>query len=147
MFSLAELPLNAQPILVFYLSDVWSTYLTSISSQETAHLFQTHYLPLLPNYTIGEGVIMDIFCTKWSIDPYTLGSYTHIPVGSVDGVSDLRVLGEKIMSLEEEDGGLWFAGEHAGLADLATVNGALSSGKQAAIHVLHELFGQKEHET
>jgi hypothetical protein len=145
MFSLAELPVNAQPVLAFYLSDTWSTYMATLSSSEITFLFQSHYLPLLPNYT-PDCCIIDVFVTNWSADPYTFGSYTHVPVGSVDGVNDLRILGEQIFSLREAKGGLWFAGEHAGLADLATVNGALSSGKQAATHVMHELFGKKEQE-
>jgi len=141
MFSLAELPINPQPVLVFYLSDAWSTYLTSLPSKDIAHLFQTHYLPLLSGYT-PECVITEVFCTNWSEDQFAFGSYTHIPVGSVDGIEDLRILGEQVFALEKGRGGLWFAGEHAGLADLATVNGAMSSGAQAAKFVLHELFGE-----
>jgi len=145
VFSLAELPVNAQPVLAFYLSDKWSSYIALLSPSEIALFFRTHYLPLLPNYN-SECCILDVFFTNWSADPFAFGSYTHVPVGSVDGINDLRILGEQIFSLKEAKGGLWFAGEHAGLADLATVNGAVSSGKQAAIHVLHELFGKKEQE-
>ena len=103
-----------------------------------ADLFQTHYLPLLPNYT-PDCVIQDVFWTDWTNDPFSFGSYTHIPVGSENGIDDLTVLGDKIAHLSHGDGGLWFAGEHAGTADLATVNGAMSSGSSAAIQVLRAL--------
>jgi monoamine oxidase len=143
VYSLASLPVNAQPVLMIYLSAEWSTVLTSLSPHDIVELFQTHYLPILPNYGV-DCAISDVFCTNWTNDPWSYGSYTHIPVGSDAGIDDLRVLGEKIASGESGQGGLWFAGEHAGLNDLATANGALSSGKQAAVHVLHDLFGRKE---
>jgi len=39
------------------------------------------------------------------------------------------------MELPKVRGGLWFAGEHAGRWDLATVNGAMTSGTMAALDV------------
>ena len=57
----------------------------------------------------------------------------------LDGVDDLRILGEKIVGLGNGPGGLWFAGEHAGRSDLATVNGAMTSGSLAAVEVLKSL--------
>jgi hypothetical protein len=62
-------------------------------------------------------------------------------VGSLNGVDDLRILGEKIVGMTDAPGGLWFAGEHAGTSDLATVNGAMTSGKLAAVDVL-KTFGE-----
>lgn len=138
MFSLASLPVHAQPVLVVYLAGAWSTYLTSQSYDEIADLFESHYLPCLPNYT-SECTILDVFHTNWTRDPFSYGSYTHVPVGSLDGVDDLRILGEKIVGLGKGFGGLWFAGEHAGTSDLATVNGAMTSGGLAAVEVLKSL--------
>lgn len=138
MFSLANLPVNAQPVLVVYLAAAWSTYLTSQSSDEIVDLFESHYLPCLPNYT-SECAILDVFHTNWTRDRFSYGSYTHVPVGSLDGVDDLRILGEKIVGLSNGSGGLWFAGEHAGTSDLATVNGAMTSGALAAVGVLKSL--------
>jgi monoamine oxidase len=135
IFSLANMPVHAQPVLVVYLAGAWSTYLRTLPHAEIADLFRQHYIPLLPNYSEA-CAINDLFCTNWTSDPFSYGSYTHVPVGSLDGVEDLRILGEKIMSLSNGDGGLWFAGEHAGTADLATVNGAMASGASAAINVL-----------
>jgi polyamine oxidase len=139
MFSLARLPLHGQPVLAVYLADAWTTYIASESAVAIVDLFQKHYLPCLPNYT-SDCLISDVMCTSWATDPWTYGSYTHVPVGSVDGVDDLWVLGERIVGLEGGVGGLWFAGEHAGTGDMGTVNGAMTSGRDAAVNVLRE-FG------
>ena len=56
-------------------------------------------------------------------------------------MGDLRILGEKIFDLENGTGGLWLAGEHAGTADVGTVNGAMTSGTLAAVEVL-KAFGE-----
>ena len=136
MFSLANLPVNSQSVFGVYLAGAWSTYLTSQSPMSVIDLFQTHYFPLLPGYK-PEFKIVDAYCTDWTNDPFSYGSYAHVPVGSVNGVDDLRVLGEKIVG--EGGGGLWFAGEHAGTGDLATVNGAMTSGMLAANDVLASL--------
>jgi monoamine oxidase len=138
IFSLASLPVNSQPVLVVYLAGAWSTYMLSQSEASIIELFESHYLPFMPNYTNSHR-IKDLFCTNWTNDEYSNGSYTHIPVGSVDGVDDLRVLGTKILDLSGGRGGLWFAGEHAGTADMGTVNGAMASGVNAAYEVLKAL--------
>lgn len=144
MFSLASIPVHAQPVLVVYTADAWSSFLARQTVMAIADLFQTHYLPLLPNYS-GGCVIQDVRCTNWTNDRFTYGSYTHVPVGSKNGLDDLFVLGERIVGIGQGKGGLWFAGEHAGTADLATVNGAMSSGSSAASQVLQAL-GEGHHD-
>ena len=138
MFSLANLPVNAQPVLVVYLAAAWSTYLSSQSSNEIVDLFESHYLPCLPNYT-SECAILDVFRTNWTSDPFTYGSYTHVPVGSLMVWMTSGSWREKVVGLRNGPGGLWFAGEHAGTSDLATVNGAMTSGSLAAVEVLKSL--------
>jgi Flavin containing amine oxidoreductase len=140
MFSLASLPVNAQPVLAVYLAGEWSTYLMSQTPKEIVHIFEVHYLPCLPNYT-DRCTVLEVYCTNWTNDPFSYGSYTHIPVGSLDGVNDLHILGEQIVGLSNGKGGLWFAGEHAGTSDLATVNGAMTSGSLAATEILKS-FGE-----
>jgi polyamine oxidase len=137
-FSLATLPIHAQPVLAIYTADAWTKYLATKSDAEIADLFENHFLPSLPNFTQA-CIITDIFRTNWTGDPFAYGSYTHVPTGSEDGIDDLRVLGEKIMELPGGGGGLWFAGEHAGIWDLATVNGAMTSGTMAALDVWRTL--------
>ena len=134
VFSLASLPVNAQPVLVIYTAGTWSTYLTTKSDDEIADLFETHFLPSLPNFR-SDCIVTDVFRTDWASDPFSYGSYSHVPTGSEDGIEDLRILGEQIMELPKVRGGLWFAGEHAGRWDLATVNGAMTSGTMAALDV------------
>jgi len=65
----------------------------------------------------------------------------------MNGIDDLCILGEKIAGLCDGDGGLWFAGEHAGTSDLATVNGAMSSGSSAANQVLRAIGEVPHHDT
>lgn len=134
VFSLATLPVYAQPVLAIYTAGEWSAYLATKSDEEVAALFETHFLPCLPNFA-SECIITDVFRTDWAGDPFAYGSYTHVPTGSEDGLDDLRILGERIMDLPGGGGGLWFAGEHAGRWDLATVNGAMTSGTMAALDV------------
>lgn len=140
MFSLAALPAYPQPVLAVYLADSWTTYCAFLSNDAIKSFFEIHYLPRLPNYS-RDYPIVDVLRTNWSADPWTYGSYTHIPVGSRNGYEDLKVLGEKITGPEQGIGGLWFAGEHAGTGDVGTVNGAMMSGRNAAIKVL-EAFGE-----
>jgi monoamine oxidase len=138
MFSLAGLPVHPQPLLAVYLAGSWTTYLASLPDSAIKDLFETHYLPKLPNYS-RDHAIVDIVRTNWSEDPWTYGSYTHIPVGAENGYESLKYLGERIMGPENGVGGLWFAGEHAGTGDIGTVNGAMMSGRSAALQVLKAL--------
>jgi polyamine oxidase len=60
----------------------------------------------------------------WSIDPYSLGSYTHITPGATP--RDVDLLGQPV------GGRLLFAGEHTQSARLAYADGAMSSGIREA---------------
>jgi monoamine oxidase len=62
--------------------------------------------------------------TRWRDDPWTLGSYSYLPVGA--SADDLRELGEPV---EER---LLFAGEATEPLLYATVHGALVSGLREA---------------
>ena len=62
--------------------------------------------------------------TRWRDDPWTLGSYGYLPVGS--GPDDMRELGEPV------EGRLLFAGEATEPLLYATVHGALVSGLREA---------------
>jgi polyamine oxidase len=66
--------------------------------------------------------------TSWGTDPYTGGSYTHIPPGVSPADADL--LGEPV------GGRLLFAGEHTQSARLAYADGALTSGIREAKRLL-----------
>jgi monoamine oxidase len=66
--------------------------------------------------------------TSWAADPWTSGSYTHIPPGASPADADL--LGEPV------GGRLLFAGEHTQSARLGYADGALTSGIREAKRLL-----------
>lgn len=66
--------------------------------------------------------------SSWGTDPYSGGSYTHIPPGA--DPADVDALGEPI------GGRLLFAGEHTQSARLAYVDGAMVSGIREAKRLL-----------
>jgi monoamine oxidase len=66
--------------------------------------------------------------TRWAQDPYSLGSYSFVPVGASG--SDLDVLAEPVGTR------LFFAGEATSRRHAATVHGALLSGQREAERIL-----------
>lgn len=68
--------------------------------------------------------------TDWAHDPYSLGSYSHIPPGATPADADL--LGEPL------DGRLLFAGEHTQSARLVYTDGAMASGVREAQRLLRQ---------
>lgn len=69
--------------------------------------------------------------TRWDVDPWSLGSYSALPVGTSPGVR--AALAEAIVG-----DGLVFAGEHASTSHPATVQGACLSGRHAARRLLED---------
>jgi monoamine oxidase len=63
--------------------------------------------------------------TRWDTDPWSLGSYSALPVGTAPAVRS--TIADAVVG-----GGLVFAGEHASTAHPATVQGAYLSGRHAA---------------
>ena len=66
--------------------------------------------------------------TSWSADPWTLGSYSYLPVGATPRLR--RTLATPVADR------LFFAGEATDTGDPATVQGAIASGQRAAAQVL-----------
>ena len=66
----------------------------------------------------------DAISTRWRSDPWTMGSYSHVPVGvSFDSYREMsRPVGDR----------LYFAGEATHTRFPSTVHGALLSGRRAA---------------
>lgn len=69
--------------------------------------------------------------TRWGLDPFARGSYTHLGVGAT--LADLR-------AFEGAVGRLVFAGEHTDADDPGTVRGAWRSGERAADTLLAALL-------
>ena len=65
--------------------------------------------------------------TSWSTDPWTLGSYSYLPVGATPRLR--RTLATPVADR------LFFAGEATDSGDPATVQGAIASGLRAATQV------------
>jgi polyamine oxidase len=68
--------------------------------------------------------------TDWTNDPYSLGSYSHIPLGAT--AADMR-------AFAEADGSVVFAGEHTVPEYYGTVHAAFVSGGGAADRILATL--------
>ena len=69
--------------------------------------------------------------TRWDTDPWSLGSYSALPVGTSPTVR--ATLAGAVIG-----GGLVFAGEHASTTHPATVQGAYLSGRHAATVLLDD---------
>jgi monoamine oxidase len=84
------------------------------------------------------------FChiTRWSQDPYALGSYTYIPAAIKGEVSEpASPLDLVELSRPLWDGRLGFAGEHTEMDHYASVHGALISGWREAARMRTHLEG------
>ncbi len=85
-------------------------------------------LSLLSKF-IGESAIqpIDTYVTRWVNDPFTLGSYSYLPVGSSqeDHVELAQPVGERIL----------FAGEATHETANGTVNGAMLTGIREAMRL------------
>jgi polyamine oxidase len=71
--------------------------------------------------------------TRWATDPFSLGSYSFLPVGATPD--------DRLALQQPVPGGLVFAGEHTDVDGPATVHGALTSGRRAAAQVLESGVG------
>jgi polyamine oxidase len=68
------------------------------------------------------------FCTQWSSDPFSRGSYSFLAAGCSD--KDRLILQQAVSNK------LCFAGEHTSSAHPATLHGAFDSGERAAAQIL-----------
>lgn len=75
--------------------------------------------------------LVDVRSSRWTVDPYALGSYSYHAPGS--GPEDRRQLQEPVSDR------LYLAGEAVGADNPATVHGALLSGRHAAAELLRRL--------
>ena len=71
---------------------------------------------------------MAVRVTGWGTDPWSRGSYTHVPPGSSN--ADLDELGEPVA------GRILFAGEHTQSSRVGYADGAMTSGIREAKRLL-----------
>ncbi|MGI9162324.1 MAG: FAD-dependent oxidoreductase, partial [Mycobacterium sp.] len=79
--------------------------------------------PAFPNVPAPTGLLR----SAWSLDPFSLGSYSFVRVGSSPGDRD---------ALAAPEGRRFFAGEACSRDHAATVHGAYASGEAAAKAIL-----------
>ena len=85
---------------------------------------------IIPKEEINAMKLIDsVIVTRWCTDPFSLGSYSHIPKGTLP--SDYDVFGRQYWS-----GMLHFAGEGTFKRFPGTVHGAIFSGERAAGHCI-----------
>lgn len=73
---------------------------------------------------------VDVIQTRWNSDPFAKGAYSFLRAGAV-AVRDRNNLAENVIER------LFFAGEATSVANYATTEGAIRSGRKAAIDVLN----------
>lgn len=121
---------TGKPTLVGLTSGTFSEQLQKMSDVEIknkigAELFSIHKSE--PNLKI-----VDVDSTRWSLDPYSLGSYSYPAIGETE--KDRYHLQKSVGTR------LHFAGEACRISDYGTVHGAWLSGKDVAENLIARLI-------
>ncbi|XP_004250050.1 protein FLOWERINGUS D isoform X2 [Solanum lycopersicum] len=116
--------------------------LLALVAGEAAHKFETmpptdavtKVLQILKGIYEPQGIEVpepiQTVCTRWGSDPFSLGSYSNVAVGSSG--DDYDILAESV-----GDGRLFFAGEATNRRYPATMHGAFLSGLREAANIVH----------
>ncbi|XP_071685797.1 protein FLOWERINGUS D [Rutidosis leptorrhynchoides] len=116
--------------------------LIAMVAGEAAHSFEsmpptdavTRILQILRGIYEPQGIEVpepiQTICTRWGSDPFCLGSYSNVAVGSSG--DDYDILAESV-----GDGRLFFAGEATTKRYPATMHGAFLSGLREAANIAH----------
>lgn len=127
---------NSKSLICFLAGSIAKKIVTDLSDKEIGilalnSLREIFGEKIIPKEDIDAFKLIDsIIVTRWCTDPFTLGSYSHIPIGALP--SDYDVLGK-----EYWNGMLHFAGEGTFKRFPGTVHGAMLSGKRAASHCIN----------
>jgi len=114
-----------EPILMFFNAGTYARKVEEMTDGAVADLATKHLREMF-----GASVPTPEAClvTRWGRDPFALGSYAHLPVGTKP--SDRKALAAPV------DDRLFFAGEATESDYPATVHGALLSGRREARRIL-----------
>lgn len=116
--------------------------LMALVAGEAAHSFEsmpptdavTRVLQILRGIFSPQGIEVpepiQTVCTRWGSDPFSLGSYSNVAVGSTG--DDYDILAESV-----GDGRVFFAGEATTRRYPATMHGAFLSGLREAANIFH----------
>ena len=122
-------PYTGQPVLMMFNAGAYGTEMESLADREIvadATRALADMYGAVPQPT-------DALVTRWGSDPWTLGSYSYVPVGSSF---------ERYAALAEPIGDrVFFAGEATDPDHPATVHGAFLSGVRAAREIAGVVAG------
>ncbi|KAH9612623.1 hypothetical protein KSS87_012529 [Heliosperma pusillum] len=141
---LSDNPLRRGEFFLFYsyATVAGGPLLIALVAGEAAHSFEsmpptdavTHVLQILRGIYEPQGITVpepiQTVCTRWGSDPFCLGSYSNVAVGSSG--DDYDILAESV-----GDGRLFFAGEATNRRYPATMHGAFLSGLREAANMAH----------
>lgn len=111
------------PALMMFNAGKFARAVEAMTDTEATASATAALKPAFPNVPAPTGLLR----SAWSVDPFSLGSYSFIGVGSSPADRD---------ALAEPEGRRFFAGEACSLDHAGTVHGAYSSGEAAAKAVL-----------
>lgn len=120
---------TGEPVLMGLSGGSGATFIEQATNQAVVEqamaVLSTMFGPRIPR-PVGVKI------TRWLADPFTLGSYSHIPVGILPVAYD-------IMAQPAGDR-LYFAGEATNRQYPATVHGAYLSGLREARQILARIY-------
>ncbi len=140
--SIAQFPVNAQPVLLVYSADKLARYIADLyknKGKDGICRWLQKYVSRLPGHApTVDCAIKDVQLTHWTTDPFSYGSYTYAPTGAEDSGRDIEILGKGL-----PERAIYFAGEHAGNStNMGCVHGALLSADSAVRNLLYRLEHQ-----
>jgi monoamine oxidase len=114
-------PVLGQPVLMGFTGGAFARATESLSDNETVELAMKSLRRMYGNSIPSPSAMKR---TRWTTDPYSLGSYSHVPIGGFAEAYD--TLAQPIQNR------LFFAGEATTRLYPATVHGAYLTGIQQA---------------
>ncbi|RKP08605.1 amine oxidase [Thamnocephalis sphaerospora] len=123
-----------RPALMAHVHCSLATFVESHTDEQVGELFGRHLARFFPEAKDTKPTRTIV--TRWLADPFSRGSYSHIPVGG--DVDDIKALAEPCgeHANNEHKPVLFWAGEHTLPEKHAHVHGALESGSVAAKQLL-----------
>ncbi|KAI8617406.1 flavin-containing amine oxidoreductase-domain containing protein [Chytriomyces sp. MP71] len=134
LFNLKMAVQSTEPhnVLVAYLTDKAAFWLETSDEEYVKDRLLKEFTRLF--VLDAEPPVSSLVITRWSKEPFTLGSYSFLSTAST--FADQDALAQPVSFGPCLEGLLVFAGEHTQRDHFATVHGALLSGERAARDVL-----------
>lgn len=120
-------------VLIGWLSGREAEYYETLSDEEVIRACVSALKQFLKHQDIDVPKIKRVIRSYWKTNPYTLGSYSFIPVGA--HAEDIESLGEPVMDHTDRPV-LLFAGEATHTTFYSSSHGALLSGEREAQRII-----------